>query len=64
MLTRYYEDENRRAHDTAKERGAFFTIEQIRDICCLVKDGQWPSGPYSSDECDLWDLLWEYFGDF
>ncbi len=65
MLTRYYEDDNRRrAHDMAKEHGAVFTIEQIRDICYLVKAGQWPNGHYSDDECNLWGLLREYFGDF
>jgi hypothetical protein len=60
---RYYEDWNReRAHENQKEHGYVYTIEQIRDICNLVKTDRIPDGTYGDTECILWEVLKEYFG--
>jgi hypothetical protein len=39
-----------------------FTIEQIRDICELVKSDRIPDGTYGDNECNLWEVLHDYFG--
>ena len=63
-MARYHEDWNRKlAHDNQKEHGYVFTIEQIRDICDLVKDGRrGPDGSFSDAECNLYEVLYDYFG--
>lgn len=61
-VERYNEVESRRlAHEMQREHGNTFTFEQVRDICELVKEGQWPDGHYSDDECNLWSLIRQYF---
>ena len=61
-VTRYYEDDNRRrSHEMAKEHGAVFTLEQVKDCLELVKRGQWPDGHYGDDEWLLWSLIREYW---
>ena len=58
MSERYYEDGNRlRAHESQLEHRNYFTFEQVHDICSLLKEGQWPDGRYSDDECNLWSLI-------
>lgn len=62
-MTRYYEDYTRKcAHENQKEHGYVFTIEQIRDVCKLVKSNRVPNGTYGDNECNLWEVLHDYFG--
>lgn len=62
-MVRYYEDWNRKkAHENQVEHGYVFSIEQIRDICPLVKMNRVPDGTYGDTECILWEVLHEYFG--
>lgn len=41
---------------------ATFTIDQIRDICELLKAKEYPDGRFSDDECCLFSVLCEEFG--
>ena len=34
-----------------------FTMDQIRDVCDLIKAKKWPDINYSDAECCLWSLL-------
>lgn len=61
-MERYYQNYARmNAHKSQLEHKNYFTFEQMRDICQLVKDGKWPDGTWSDDECNMWSLLREYF---
>lgn len=62
-MERYYKDSNRmRAYEIAVERGHYVTTEQLRDILGLLKDGKWPDGTFSDDECNVWSLIREELG--
>lgn len=36
---------------------ATFTLDQIRDVCALLKVKQYPDSRFSDDECCLWSEL-------
>lgn len=56
---RYFENPNRlRAHATDIDNGRVFTLEQVRDICELIKAKKLPDGHYGDDECHLWSVIY------
>ena len=61
-MERYHQNWNRRrAHESQVEHGQVFSFEQIRDVCELLKAGEWPDGTWSDNECNLWSLLRQEF---
>lgn len=45
-----------------KSGKATFTIDQICDVCDLLKAKEYPDGRFSDDECCLFSVLREEFG--
>lgn len=36
---------------------ATFTLDQVLDVCSLLKEKQYPDGRFSDDECCLWSAI-------
>lgn len=41
----------------------FFTLEQVEDICKLIRNHRWPDGQYGDAECVLWSVMCRELGE-
>jgi len=62
-MERYYENWIRKeAHRNQKDHDMVITCEQLRDILALVRDGKYPDGSFSDNECIFYEVVKEVLG--
>jgi hypothetical protein len=61
-MERYYQNPERTAlHRLSLVNYEFVTVEQLRDICALLKEGGLPDDSFTTGEHRVWELLVDEF---